>query len=70
MSRLVPRGRLRWDPHERDTVKTSPLTIPAGFAAVLVLLAGFAAFLVWDQWVWWTTREEYMFGFLVPLFVA
>lgn len=27
------------------------------------------AFLVWDQQHWWRLRDEYLFGFLVPVFV-
>jgi len=34
------------------------------------LIAGFAAFMVWDQVHWWRTLEDYSFGFLVPLFVG
>lgn len=36
----------------------------------LLLAAGFMLFIIWDQWHWWNTREDYSFGFLVPLFVA
>lgn len=34
------------------------------------MLLGFAAYMIWDQYYWWNTREDYSFGFLVPLFVA
>lgn len=34
------------------------------------LLAGFCLFVAWDQWYWWTHREDYSFGFLVPVFVG
>lgn len=33
-------------------------------------LTGLAGFLAWDQSYWWKLREEYAFGFIVPLFVA
>ncbi len=35
-----------------------------------VMLMGFAAFMVWDQFYWWGNREDYSFGYLVPLFAA
>lgn len=38
------------------------------FAALLLL--GFAGFMVWDQYYWWGNREDYSFGYLVPLFAA
>ena len=34
------------------------------------MLLGFAAFMVWDQLFWWGNREDYSFGYLVPLFAA
>lgn len=34
------------------------------------LMAGFAFFTAWDQVHWWSHREEYSFGYLVPLFVT
>jgi len=37
--------------------------------AVSAMLAGFAVFMIWDQFYWWMNREDYSFGFLVPLFV-
>lgn len=33
-------------------------------------LAGLILFLIWDQYFWWKLRDEYAFGFIVPLFVA
>ena len=38
------------------------------FAIVMVL--GFAFYMIWDQLHWWSTREDYSFGFLVPLFAG
>ena len=35
-----------------------------------VMLLGFALFMVWDQFFWWGDREDYSFGYLVPLFAA
>lgn len=33
-------------------------------------LAGLTFFMIWDQYFWWKLRDEYAFGFIVPLFVA
>jgi exosortase len=38
-------------------------------AAALMLL-GFAFYMIWDQLHWWSTREDYSFGILVPLFAS
>lgn len=43
---------------------------PDSLRFALLLAAGFMLFIIWDQWHWWNTREDYSFGFLVPLFVA
>lgn len=37
--------------------------------AVFMIVA-FAIFMIWDQSHWWGEREDYSFGFLVPLFAA
>ena len=34
------------------------------------LLLGFAVYTAWDQLYWWGNREDYSFGYLVPLFAA
>lgn len=34
------------------------------------MLVGFALYMVWDQFYWWGEREDYSFGYLVPLFAA
>jgi exosortase/archaeosortase family protein len=44
--------------------------LPKNFAWALVLAAGFMAFVIRDQWHWWNVKEDYSFGFLVPLFVG
>ncbi|MDQ8205886.1 exosortase/archaeosortase family protein [Coraliomargarita sp. SDUM461003] len=38
--------------------------------AVACLIAGFALYTIWDQLFWWANREDYSFGYLVPLFSA
>ena len=57
------------------TVNTSSQTfsprVPAKELVIAVLmLLGFAFYMIWDQLHWWSTREDYSFGFLVPLFAA
>lgn len=54
------------DPNSELNLKQLPRTqfIVAG------LLVGFALFMVWDQFHWWGNREDYSFGYLVPLFAA
>jgi exosortase/archaeosortase family protein len=44
--------------------------MPATFLAALGLAGGFMAFVAWDQSHWWRVKEDYSFGWLVPLFVA
>lgn len=34
------------------------------------LMLGFALYTVWDQLFWWGNREDYSFGYLVPVFAA
>jgi exosortase len=43
---------------------------PAPFLAALGLSAGFMVFVAWDQSHWWSRKEDYSFGWLVPLFTA
>lgn len=38
--------------------------------AAALLVIGLAAYMVWDQFYWWGNREDYSFGYLVPLFAA
>ncbi len=44
--------------------------MPAEFLAALVVALVFAVVLVLDQMYWWKLKPEYMFGWLVPFFVA
>lgn len=44
--------------------------VPGPFLAALGLAAGFLAFVAWDQSHWWRIKEDYSFGWLVPLFVG
>lgn len=49
-------------------MKFRDLSQPTQWAAFA--LAGLTLFLIWDQYFWWKLRDEYAFGFIVPLFVA
>lgn len=44
------------------------LTLP--FMLALLLSGGFMAFVAWDHSHWWSNREDYGFGWLVPVFVG
>lgn len=49
---------------------TSFRQLPDSLRFAFILAVGFMLFIVWDQWHWWQTRDDYSFGFLVPMFVA
>ena len=51
---------------ENQTLKD---LLPEQIAAACLIL-GFALYTVWDQLYWWGNREDYSFGYLVPLFAA
>jgi exosortase len=44
-------------------------TVPGAFLAALILAALYLAFVAWDQSHWWRVKQDYSFGWLVPLFV-
>ena len=44
--------------------------LPKAHLGAAVMLLGCAAYMVWDQLYWWGEREDYSFGYLVPLFAA
>lgn len=48
--------------------KVSLNSIPKPFLFVCVFLLTLAGFMIWDQVYWWNNRDDYSFGFLVPLF--
>lgn len=52
-----------------DQAQSSPKPA-APFLAALGLSGGFMAFVAWDQSHWWSRKEDYSFGWLVPLFTA
>ena len=45
-------------------------TVPPAFLAALLLAGAFLLFVTWDQSHWWQAKEDYSFGWLVPLFTA
>lgn len=50
---------------DRSTLPIDPTTRGLGW-----LLVGMATLATWDQWAIWSTKEDYSFGYLVPLFSA
>jgi exosortase/archaeosortase family protein len=44
--------------------------IPQSLTGALALSIAFMGFVAWDQHRWWLLKEDYRFGWLVPLFVA
>jgi exosortase/archaeosortase family protein len=44
--------------------------IPQSLTGALGLSIAFMGFVAWDQHRWWILKEDYMFGWLVPVFVA
>ncbi len=44
--------------------------VPMPFAGALLVSFAFWGFVSWDQSHWWSTKEDYGFGWLVPAFVA
>lgn len=52
--------------HSRPPQKVG---FPQSLNTALTVAAAFMAFIVWDQHRWWILKEDYMFGWLVPVFV-
>ena len=52
------------------SVKSISQEIPQSLFYAFVLSGAMALFVAWDQVHWWQTRDDYSFGFLVPMFVA
>lgn len=44
--------------------------MPAATKAAAYATAGLSLFIIWDQHYWWKLKDEYAFGFIVPLFVG
>ncbi len=44
--------------------------VPMPFAGALLVAFAFWAFVAWEQSHWWSAKEDYGFGWLVPAFVA
>ena len=47
--------------------KNAAVAVTAPFLAALLLGAGFLAFVAWDQSHWWIIKQDYQFGWLVPV---
>lgn len=48
--------------------QSPPPTLDATTRGLGWLLLGLAAFTAWDQWAIWSTKDDYTFGYLVPVF--
>lgn len=57
-------------PRTMNTLAQQEAPIPLWIRQGAFLGMAMAGYLVYDQWHWWTSREDYSFGFLVPVFVA
>jgi len=44
--------------------------LPSATRLAALAMAGLSLFLIWDQYYWWKIKDEYAFGFIVPLFVG
>ena len=44
--------------------------LPRSQILAAIMLVGFAIYMIWDQIYWWGVRDDYSFGYLVPLFAA
>lgn len=42
--------------------------MPKSLLLAITLLIALASYMIWDQSYWWESREDYSFGYLVPLF--
>lgn len=51
-------------------VKVSFFQLPRATQYAAWALLALAGVMVWDQSYWWQLRDEYAFGYIVPLFVA
>ena len=52
----------------QNSDKISLKDFSKSFISVIVLIIFLAVFMIWDQSYWWESRDEYSFGYLVPLF--
>lgn len=46
------------------------LKLPSELVWIVFVMFGFVLYTIWDQLFWWNNREDYSFGYLVPVFVA
>ena len=52
----------------QNSDKLSLKDFPKSLVSMVVMILFLAAFMVWDQSYWWESRDDYSFGYLVPLF--
>jgi exosortase len=46
-----------------------PAALPETLSGAVAIALAFMAFVAWDQHRWWMLKEDYLFGWLVPIFV-
>ena len=54
----------------KSTWKHAVYTLTLPLLLAMLLGVGFMGFVAWDHSHWWANREDYGFGWLVPVFVA
>lgn len=50
------------------TASTTTKPLSAETIGLIVIVLGMMALATWDQWAIWSTKEDYTFGYLVPVF--
>jgi exosortase len=54
----------------KDYWKKLTAAMPMPLAGAFLVALGFWGFVAWDQSHWWSTKEDYSFGWIVPAFVG
>ncbi len=53
---------------EEAPARASDVKLDANTVGLGLLLVGMAGIATWDQWAIWSTKDDYTFGYLVPIF--
>jgi exosortase/archaeosortase family protein len=54
----------------KEIWKKFTAAVPMPFAGALLVAVAFWGFIAWDQSHWWSAKDDYGFGWLVPAFVG
>lgn len=68
--RRSPAGLIHRQWKDRTTAGRFLAELPRPLRGALVLATAFFGFVAWDQSHWWRLKEDYTFGWSVPLFAA